>query len=561
MPNSSPLANPRYISQRQFMRYWSAIAALLLAVPAHAAESAHIAGTISDQNTHQPIAEASVVLRYRTLPAHLQTTTSSTNGEYRFDVESAGEYAIEAEAPGYAPSEYSPQQPFAKIEEDSTTEEVIPSSHTLDISLTRAARMVGRVKDGKAQTPIPGMALRLWQMNWRRGQRVFTENHIAFTGDDGSFRFDALAPGDYFLEMNSHISSYEVRSGPPHPVVYPTTFWPASDPDTGLPFTIRNSGEVDTGDLPISRISLARIRINTDALDCQPGSIITISLDRKFGWNSSAWRGGGEYVSCGESMTATNLSPGQYRIQAFIRAVPVTLIAPPTDGTFASASAHVEEGADIDVDLTGRGAIRISGVVNCQCAEGWRDRIVGTPVQLSPLAPGILMSAPENRVDSHGSFLVGGAFTGLALLSFQPAGFSVAKILYNGSDVGPAFTPDPYAASQSLRIVLSDRPSSVSGTVRKDLTPEPAAHVVLARWPLSLDVNGDPFSIRATAGNDGQFQIGALGPGIYRAVALDDAMWRDSDLPGILAGWLSSGQEFNLGEGEGKQITIQLTRP
>jgi hypothetical protein len=38
-------------------------------------------------------------------------------------------------------------------------------------------------------------------------------------------------------------------------------------------------------------------------------------------------------------------------------------------------------------------------------------------------------------------------------------------------------------------------------------------------------------------------------------------MWRDSDLPGILAGWLSSGQEFNLGEGEGKQITIQLTRP
>lgn len=109
-------------------------------------------------------------------------------------------------------------------------------------------------------------------------------------------------------------------------------------------------------------------------------------------------------------------------------------------------------------------------------------------------------------------------------LSFQPAGFSIAKILYNGSDVAPAFTPDPYAASQSLRIVLSDRPSSVSGTVRKDLTADPGAHVVLARWPLSLGVHGDPFSINATAGTDGTFQVGALGPGTYRAAALDDAM-------------------------------------
>src|SRR5579864_3780425 len=133
------------------MRIWPAIAALLLVVPAHAADPAHIDGAIFDQATHQPIAEASVVLRYRTLPARLQTTTSAKNGGYHFDVESAGEYAIEAEAPGYAPSEYSPQQPFAKIAEDSATGDVIPSSHQLDVSLTRAASLVGRLKDGNAQ--------------------------------------------------------------------------------------------------------------------------------------------------------------------------------------------------------------------------------------------------------------------------------------------------------------------------------------------------------------------------------------------------------------------------
>jgi hypothetical protein len=254
------------------------------------------------------------------------------------------------------------------------------------------------------------------------------------------------------------------------------------------------------------------------------------------------------------------VSPGEYTIHAFIRPVKITLLEPPTSGAFAWASAHVEESADVDVDLASRSDIRISGVVDCQCAEGWRERVAGTQAQLDPIAPGVSIGYPEGRIDKNGSFLVGGAFSGSALLSFQPAGFSIAKILYNGSDVGPSFVPDPYAASQSLRIVISDRPSSVSGTARKDLSPEPGAHVVIAKWPLSLDVNGDPFSIRATAGTDGQFQIGALGPGTYRAVAVDDAMWRDSDLPGILAGWFSAAQEFNLGDGEGKQMTIQLTR-
>jgi Carboxypeptidase regulatory-like domain len=551
------------------MRYLSAIAALLLVAPAHAAEPAHIDGTILDQTTHQPIAEASVVLRYRTLPARLQTTTSFRNGGYHFDVESAGEYAIEAEAPGYVPSEYSPQQPFAKIEEDSTTEEVIPSSHTLDVSLTRAASMVGRVKDGNAQSPIPGMPIRLWQMSWQRGERVFKENHTAFTGDDGSFQFDALAPGDYFLEINSKAKWTQLLPGPqpeysatfPRPVAYPTVFWPANDPDTSIPFTIRNSGATDVGDLLISRIPLGRIRINTRALGCQQNSLAETSVDRKFGWNSARWSIGGYVDPCAASVTAVNVSPGEYTIRAFIRPVKVTLLEPPTSGTLAWASAHVEEGADVDVDLASRGDIRITGVVDCQCAEGWRDRVAGTQVQLEPIAPGVSISYPEGRVDKNGSFLVGGAFSGSALLSFRPAGFSITKIVYNGSDVGPAFTPDAYAASQSLHIVLSDRPSSVSGTVRKDLTPEPGAHVVLARWPLSLDANGDPFSIRTTAGSDGNFQVGALGPGTYRAIALDDAIWRDSDLPGILAGWFSAGQEFNLGEGEAKQLTIQLMQP
>lgn len=406
------------------MRKWLAIAAMLLAVPAHAAESARIDGTISDRNTHQPIAEARVVLRYRTSPAQLQTTTSSTNGAYRFDVESAGEYAIEAEAPSYVPSDYSQQEPFAKIEEDSTTEDVIPSSHTLDVSLTRAASMVGRLKDGKSQSPVRGIAIRLWEMNWRRGERVFKENHIAFTADDGRFRFDALAPADYFIEINSHAESSGFLAGPqpeytaafPRPVAYPTVFWPAGDPDTGLPFTIRNSGETDIGNVPISRIPLGRIGIDTGSLDCQEGSVIDLSVGRKFGWNSGRWSAGGGFVPCGQSVTAINLSPGEYTIQAFNRPVGVTLIAPPTSGTFASASARVEEGADIDVDLASRSAVRISGAVDCQCAEGWRDRVAGTQVRLTPLAPGVSIGYPESRVDGNGSFLVGGAFSGLVSL-------------------------------------------------------------------------------------------------------------------------------------------------
>ena len=133
-------------------------------------------GTVQDAKTGNPLDNCSVVLN----PSGLSTTTGS-NGSFRFVYVEGGEYSLQASRSGYITN--------------STNVTVVPgSSVRTDLLLTDEASTRGQIRgaivDADSQMPLSGCLVVL-----------LPGNQSKVTDEWGTFHFENLTPGEYSIRV------------------------------------------------------------------------------------------------------------------------------------------------------------------------------------------------------------------------------------------------------------------------------------------------------------------------------------------------------------------------
>jgi hypothetical protein len=102
------------------------------------------------------------------------------------------------------------------------------------------------------------------------------------------------------------------------------------------------------------------------------------------------------------------------------------------------------------------------------------------------------------------------------------AGGYVKEIRYNGIPVKGDLIPlNKGAVTQSLTIVVDDKPAAIAGQVVSDHKPVSQAAVIVAKWPTPDPDTFLPADFSFTKTDEaGKFQLGGLAPGEYRIVAV-----------------------------------------
>ena len=140
----------------------------------------------------------------------------------------------------------------------------------------------------------------------------------------------------------------------------------------------------------------------------------------------------------------------------------------------------------------------------------------------------------------------------------MPDGWTVKAILLDGEDVTDA-PFDLSGRAATLRVVMTDRVTSLSGTVQSDRTRRDHNVIVFAddatKW-----ASPSRFVRAIRADNDGRFQVRGLPPGErYLVAALDYLEAGEEQDRQLLERLRSRATSVTLGDGEQRSIQLDVT--
>lgn len=178
----------------------------------------------------------------------------------------------------------------------------------------------------------------------------------------------------------------------------------------------------------------------------------------------------------------------------------------------------------------------------------------GLRVTVRSSAQGLQMTGGSSDTDFQ---LAGGSGPARLDVEGVPDGWVVKAILLDGDDVTDE-TIDFTNKSGNLRVVMIDRPTSLSGTVQSN--SEIRDHSVLVfpddatKWTYP-----SRFVRTIRAARDGRFEMRGLPPGErYLAAAIDYLEDGEEQDPQLLERLRSRATAFNLGEGEQRSIQLDV---
>jgi hypothetical protein len=145
-------------------------------------------------------------------------------------------------------------------------------------------------------------------------------------------------------------------------------------------------------------------------------------------------------------------------------------------------------------------------------------------------------------------------------LAGLPEGYYLRDVICNGVPVhnrhGVALGAG--AMRWTLKLVLDNRPATLSGEVSEGTSRFPRPYVVLVPSPAEGE---DPFARMVTVSGDadGAFTFSGLAPGNYRILAIRDSSRAELDRPHVLEWQLRTAEQIELGDLESKHVSLKLT--
>jgi len=495
--------------------------------------SARISGRVFDANTNTPIRRAQIQGSNDEL---FVAALSDDEGRFQLANLPPGQWRVTVSKGGYFTWQPGQRRPFSDPPPITLTR---GQRVTADVPLSRGGVILGRVFDESGE-PLAGLRVRVYRARMAKGHRRLEDVGAAdYTDDTGAYRIFGLPPGDYYVAAS-------LRMAPPDSVVQ-TTYSPTYYPGTGeLAQAQRVRVELGTEStvifplLPVRSVSVSGT-VLTSSGGVANAFLNIVSESAELGTPL----GIGGVTQPDGTFTIPDVPPGRYTFNASLRG----------DGPTETGSTPLTIGTD-----------DVSGVT----------LVTGRPPTMKGLVvvdTGVVRALPDGLVVATaarpgGTVLASGSAPAFELdelaepftlhVESLPDGWTVKAIVVNGSDVTDS--PITLASNQEAQalVVLTNRLTTVTGTVSAGGEPTKAEVLVFAadaaKWTYP-----SRFVRTVSADDKGRFRITGLPPDdrylVLAADYLEDGEHFD---PEFLERMRNAATEFSLNEAETRTLELKV---
>jgi hypothetical protein len=494
-----------------------------------------------------PVRRARVVLSSDLGPPKIADT--DTDGAFRFDSLPAGNYRVVAEKPGFVPLDRGPARGIVRP---------IPvtlgpdAPGTLTIQMQRAGALEGVLLTDKGE-PVANLIVAAVKLQYGPYGRRPGIVRQATTDDLGRFRVHTLPAGDYYLDAAPDPMQALTSMPAPDQQGFALSFFPGTSRiDEARVLSVGPGQDVTNLEFRITAVRMALVTativdssgktpnasgIRIQRIGAPPGEVRGVTL-----------RPG--------SFQFPSVPPGEYWLLGTAR---------PSGGeTEFAAMRIVVAGQDLkDVTLTTAKAAAVNGRVEVEGSATLPANLQVVAYETDFEVPATQPPAPsgpvQGKVGADGSFQFSSMFGNrLFRVDKLPPGWALKSVFLDAADVTD--TPvDPAAAPQrALRIVLTNRTATISGSLEGSQGGPTAGRVVVfsqdtRRWGLR-----SRLIQTAEVLPDGRYSIGGLLAGRYFLIGVEDAedvSWND---PEVLSRLQATAIPLTLTEGQ--KLTLTLVR-
>ena len=530
-----------------------------------AIDGAVVSGTVSDAVNGTGISDARVRLSGTIAEKAFEKYTSTdASGVFRLEVE-PGSFHISASAGGFT-------APRVANSVDVVIQDAKDHAE-VRLQLSRTVTITGMIMDGGTKRPVPNMPVAARRASYLRGHRqLWIESEGVRTTKDGVFRLENLPPGDYFFEINGLPAvkgdeRYVPING------YSRVMWPAGDPDVAAAVTALGGSESSVGTITIVKSVIPKVTVQVNSPECDKSMAFNVSLNQTMG--ASRFARAQFTTTCGTATVLTNIAPGKYDIVAMERTGNEQM------GLAGALTVEVDS-RPVEIDVPVRSAIQFSGSLEVAGNEG-AERQPEAPQVPHPFGKVRIKLWPRGTKDNSSLISVLPAFppTEVSKGNFTascyvppgnaidvitlglPEGYFVRDVFYNGAKLDDnAFELNPYATGQNLKVVVSNKPASVEGTVKTESGAVlVGARIVVVPNP-PVGNSGYPNKIiEAASDSKGRFRIPTLKPGKYRILAVEASQKDRLEEPGRLLSMAQRATEFEVQPNEVRSLALRIVTP
>jgi hypothetical protein len=513
--------------------------------------TASIRGLVTAADTNSPVRRAQI---RATSPETRSARLATTDADGRFDLKDlpAGRWTISATKGGFVSQQYGQRHPFEAVE---PIELMDGQRFSANFTLSRGSVITGRVSD-EFGDPITGARVQVLRSQVQQGRRrLMPTANGAQTDDTGSFRVFGLAPGEYYVAASLQAAPLDSSDSP---VAYAPTYFPGTGNVADAQRISLTLGTEQSGiNFVLQPVRAVRVSGTVADSTGAPTQAILTLTPAGFGDEGGLQIGNPARVLPDGTFTILNVVPGDY----------VLTVTGRGGGRAAGANATPEVGsmsitvgnedlAGVSVTTSKGGSIRGTVVADGNGKVQTSNIQVG--VQPLRQTPGGFN--PRGQVSASGTFELNGLIGSHVLrVERVPDGWNVKSIRANGRDITD--TPIEFRGSEqvTVQVVLTNRISELSGTVKANGNTVTSASVVLfpedpAQWV---------FPARrvkmARVDQNGVFRIKSLPAGErYLALAVDYLEQGEFQDPVFLERMKGRAVSFSLNDGENKNLDLTL---
>jgi carboxypeptidase family protein len=509
--------------------------------------TASIRGLVTSTDTNSPVRRAQV---RATSPDTRSARLGTTDADGRFELKDlpAGRWTISATKGGFVTQQFGQRHPFEAVEPIALAE---GQRFTANFTLSRGSVITGRVSD-EFGDPITGARVQVLRSQVQQGRRrLAPTGNGAQTDDTGAFRVFGLAPGDYYVAASLQAAPADSSD---NPVSYAPTYFPGTGNVADAQRITLTLGVEQPG-INFVLQPVRAVRVSGTVVDSNgaPAQALLNLTATAFAGEGGLQMGNQMRVLPDGTFSILNVVPGDYVLTATGR-------PNGNNATPEVASTTFTVGND---DLTGISiAMGKGGSIRGTVTADNNGKIQTTNIQVSvqPVRqmPGAFL--PRTQVSSAGTFELNGLIGAQVLrVDRLPDGWIVKSIRANGQDITDTALEFRGAESANVQVVLTNRISEISGTVKANGQAVTSASVVLfpedpAQWVFPSR------RIRMVRLDDtGVFRARSLPPGErYLALAVDYLEQGEFQDPAFLERMKGRATAFSINEGENKTLDLTL---
>jgi 5-hydroxyisourate hydrolase-like protein (transthyretin family) len=520
-----------------------------------------IAGVVVSSVTGQPLPGVSVSINATENRQVSQTFQTRADGRFAFNSLPAAKYSLTASARGYRAQGFNQHGNFFTGIAVGTDLD----GSNLVFRLVPDASIEGMVSDDDGE-PVRNASVQLFQRSNDTGQQRTQVMSNAVTDDRGHYQFGHLATGTYFVAVSvrpwyanynpqgeaapfADNSARAAEEKAQLDVAYPLTFYPAAEDSASATPIVLHPGDRVTADVAMHAVPAVHVRIKTGEVDATntgtggphgfprvsqrifEGTLVPVNSAQGFGYNAGMY----EY---------TGIAPGHYVFE---------MLEPGRKGNGAGWYKELDLAGTVELDSRENPPLAsVTGAVVLEAGTRPGGKMYLSFADRTSREGFSAEVSDKGFFDFKDSEIRPGTYD--VELANAP-GYQIKSLVAKGAKTAERTIEIGSGVSVQLVCTATRAMAQIAGVVLRDDKPFAGAMVVL--------VPQDPLADwllfrRDQSDSDGTFNLPAVLPGHYSAIAIENGWDLDWASPAVLQPYLKTGTPVDV-TGEGKMnIKVQL---